>query len=114
MRLGDVADDAVGLRGVAGPVHGAAGALHRRLELLQVVIEVAQDALLERPSGLAQRLPVGQLGHDGGALGANRVGGVTDVVAQLAVGQRLLRRLGKRPGAHRAASVSVLARISAR
>ncbi len=45
-----------------------AGRRHRRLELDQVAVEVAHRLGLDRPPGLAQRLPVGQLGDRRGRL----------------------------------------------
>ena len=79
----DIADDAVALLGVTRPVHDAAGPLHGLLERHQVVVEVAQHPLLERAAGLAQALPVGDLGDDPGALDPDGVGGVAEVVTQL-------------------------------
>lgn len=64
----EVADGPVALLAVAGPVHDAARARHRRLELEQVVIEVAQGPFFDRTAGLAQLLPVGQLGDDGAGM----------------------------------------------
>ena len=79
----EVAHDGVGLGRVAGPVHVAAGRLHRRLELLEQDVEPAHGAALDRLPGRAQLLPVGHLGHDRVALGADAARGVVQVAAQL-------------------------------
>ena len=49
---------AVGLGGVARPVHRAAGRGQRRLELEQVLLEVGQGGVLDRGAGEPQLLPV--------------------------------------------------------
>ena len=59
--LGDPGHDRVRLGAVARPVHDAAGARHRRLELLELLGQRRQRALLDRRPAVAQRLPVGQL-----------------------------------------------------
>ena len=79
--LGDVADDAVGLVGVAGPVHLDAVRGEGLLGLLQVVVEVTADAVLHLVGGLADVLPVGGLGHAQGALVADGRRGVAHVLA---------------------------------
>ena len=81
----EVAHDRVGLGRVARPVHVAAGRLHRRLELLEQDVEPAHGAALDRRPGRAQLLPVGHLGHDRVALGADAARGVVQVAAQLRV-----------------------------
>ena len=78
------------------PVHDAAGSLDRGLELEQVVVEVAKHALLDRPAGLTQLLPVGKLRHGLRSLDANRVRGMAEVVAQLHVAERTARLFRKR------------------
>src|SRR5207253_4387026 len=82
---------------------------------------------LDLAARFAQLLPVAQLRDDLLSLGPNRRSGVTEIAAQLRVGQRLTSGLGKRTvtlqiartvrhpekGAHRGFSL-VPARISAR
>ena len=108
---------AVCLVGVARPVHVAARSLHSPLDLLEVVVQVTQRALLERPPRLAERLPVRQLLDDRRALGPDRARGVPEVAAKLSIPERRARRLGERGApvrAHAAGASSVEARISAR
>ncbi len=54
----------------------APAAVSGGLELLEVVAQVVQRLVLGLGAGQPQRLPLGHLGHDVGALGADRVGGV--------------------------------------
>ena len=89
--LHNLGDDLVSLGGVARPVNRAASALHCRFELRQIRAQMPQCALLDRTPGLAQRLPVRQFIDDNGALGANRLGGLAHVAAQLRICQRLGR-----------------------
>ena len=91
----DPRDDGVRFRGVASPVHLAARALHRRLELLEQLGQTRERVVLQRRARLAELLPVGQLRHHPPALGADRGGGVAQVVAQLAVAERLTRGGGE-------------------
>ena len=58
---GDPGDDRVGLGRVLGPVDLPPCPLDRLLELDQVVVEVPERPVLDRPAGLAEGLPVGQL-----------------------------------------------------
>ena len=64
------------------------GRLDRLLELDQVLVEVREHVVLDRPAGLAQLLPVGQLRDDARALGADRLGRVAQVRPQLGVRER--------------------------
>ena len=84
------------LRRVARPVHDTAGARDARLELLEVVVQMPEGAALDRLAGEAQLLPVGQLGDHLPALGADRVGGDAQVLAQLEVAELAARGLGER------------------
>ena len=110
VRARDVGDDGVRLLRVARPVHHAAGRLHRRLELHEVLVEVREHVLLDRAACFAQRLPVGHLCDDAGALGADRVRRLAQVRAQLRVLQLGARRL--REARHADARIS--ARCTAR
>src|SRR5262249_15526489 len=108
---------------------GPAMLLAPSFELFQIVVQVRERVLFDRLPGRAQFLPVGQFGHRGGPLGADRPGRLAEVAAQLGVGQRGAGRHGERllaaqvtdparggwhaqKGAHRASRA--LARISAR
>ena len=71
-----VGDDPVGLGGVARPVHGAAARGDVALELLEELGQAGHDVGLDVGAGVAQRLPVGHLADDGGALGADGRRGV--------------------------------------
>src|SRR5262249_37460034 len=57
-------------------------------QLQQVFVEVPEGALLDRAAGLAKCLPVGQLADGGLTLGADGLGGLAHVAAELGVGQR--------------------------
>jgi hypothetical protein len=105
----DAGDESVGLGGVARPVHRSPALEHGSLELLQVHVKVAHRALLDRTAGLAQRLPVVDLGDHAGALVADRVRRLAQVPPELRVAQSYASGLGE-PAAHAAVS-SVLARI---
>src|SRR5918992_132655 len=86
---------------------GRLGQLARRLELEQVALEVAEDALLERAAGLPQLLPVRPLRHDLLTALTDRPRGDAEVPPQLRVAQA-------GPGGGREVDAHVPARISAR
>ena len=94
-RADDVDDDPVGLVGIRGPVHMAAGTGAVLLERGQVGIEMGEGVRLDPAPRLAQRLPVVGLADDQRALPANDVGGVPDVAPQLRVAQIPPGRLRK-------------------
>ena len=89
----DVDDDRVRLRGVGGPVDVAAGGLHARLELQEVLVEPPEHVVLDLAARLAQLLPVVELGDDAGPLRADRPRDVAQVGAELLV---LQLRAGRR------------------
>jgi hypothetical protein len=91
-------DELVGLGGVPRPVHGAAAGADLGLQLLQVPVQPGHGPLLDGLPGVPQLLPVGDLGHDRRALGADGPGGAAQVGAQLAVAQRPPRRGRERLG----------------
>ena len=95
MRVDDSGDDAVGLGGIAGPVHLTAGLEAVALELLKIVIQVAQRVLFDGTAGFAEFFPIRRLVHHAAPLAADYVGGVAHVAAQLRVLQQLLRGNGK-------------------
>ena len=99
-------DDLVRLGRVARPVDDAARRLDRRLQLDEHLVEPGERRILDRRCSLAQRLPVGHLGHDGGALGADRAGRVADVGPDLGVRERRRRRVREAlgPGVSRCAA----------
>ena len=74
MRAGDIEHDLVGFARVRCPVHLTAGVGDRLLELQQVTVKVREDIGLDRPAGLAELLPVGELANDLVALVADRLG----------------------------------------
>ena len=80
--------DAVGLDGVAGPVHHAAARGDLLLQLLQVAVQVGHGPGLDGLAGVAQRFPVRQLTDHRGPLGPDGPGRLAEVAAQLGVGQR--------------------------
>ncbi len=90
--------DLVGLGGVRRPVHVAARAGDRLLDLEQVAVEVAQRVVLDRLARRAQLGPVGQLLDHGRPLGADRVRRLAEVVPELGVLECLLGVL--REGGH--------------
>ncbi len=120
-------DDLVGLAAVPGPVDGAAALGDLALQFLQQCGEPVHRVGLDGRSRVAQLLPVGQFAGDVEAFGADGVGGLAEVAAQLCVAQvvmggggelpvatqvaRAVRGAGRRRGhaeksaAHRAASV---------
>ena len=66
--------------------------VHARLQPLELLRQRRHRARLDRRAGVAQRLPVVELGHRGGALGADRGRRLAEVAAQLRVGQRRASR----------------------
>ena len=104
----DAGDDRVRLGAVARPVHDAARARHARLEPLELLGERRHRVRLDRRAGVAQRLPVVELGDGVRALDPDRRRRLAEVAAQLRVGERGARRL-REAGAH-----SCAARISAK
>ncbi len=86
---GDLRDDRVRLGAVARPVHGPARARDRLLEPRELLRQRRHRARLDRGAGVAQLLPVGQLGDRPRALRADRRDRLADVAAQLRVAQRL-------------------------
>ena len=89
----DPGDDLVGFGGVARPVHLAPGAGDGGFQLQEIGLEVAQGPVLDRPAGLAQQFPVGQLLHHLRPLGPDRLGGHAHIVAKLVVAQGEPRRV---------------------
>ena len=73
-------------------------------ELDQVVVEVPERPLLDRPAGLAEGLPVGQLVDDRRPLAADRLGGLAHVAAELRVAQGKPGRVLERDGRARSAA----------
>src|SRR5215208_3553930 len=92
----DPGDYAVGLLGITRPVDLASCARHGLFELQQVLVEVAQDALLEGASCLPEPFPVRHLFDGDGAFAADSLGGLAEVTSELRVGEALLRRLLER------------------
>ena len=74
----------------------ATGRGHARLELLEQRRQVAQDLVLDRRAGQAERLPVVALGDDAGALRPDRGRRPGEVGAELRVRERQPGRLGER------------------
>ena len=107
-------DDLVRLGRVARPVDDAAGGLDGRLQLDEHLVEPAEGRILDRRTGLAQGLPVGHLGHDGGALGADRACRVADVGPDLGVRERSRGRVREALGPRIPGCAAHEARISAR
>src|SRR6185503_11486818 len=82
-----VNDDAVGLGGVARPVHHRTGCGCIGLERLQMLIQVAQGAVLDRLGRQPQLLPVVEFVDDFRTLGPDDAGGVRQVAALAGVRQ---------------------------
>ena len=93
--LDDVRDDAVGLVLVARPVDDAAAGGHVALEFLKQLGHAGGDLELDGLGGAAQVFPVRHFCDALGALGADGAGGVAQVAAHLGVGQRLVGALGE-------------------
>ena len=87
----DPGDDPVGLGGVARPVD-LAPARDRRFELEEVGVEMAERPVLDRAAGLAER-PSRAAPARPRPLGADRLGGLAHVAAELVVAQRELGRV---------------------
>ena len=94
----DGRDDRVRFGGVTGPVDRAAGRRHVGLELFEQRGQVAQDLVLDRLAGQAERLPVGAFGDDRGPFRPDRGGRTTEVRSELFVRQGRPRGLRKRRG----------------
>ena len=65
------------------------------LQTAEVDVEMLHGVLADLLAGFAQRLPVGHLVDDAGALGLDDVGGVADVLAQLRVLHAACAAMGK-------------------
>ena len=114
LRPDECGDDLVRLGGVARPVDDAARRLDRRLQLDQHLVEPGQGRILDRGCSLTQGLPIGDLGHEGGALGADRAGRVADVGPHLCVRERRGGSLREALGSSVSRRTAHVARISAR
>ena len=94
-----VGDDAVGLVGVARPVHDAAAGDDVGLELFEQLRQPRHHVLLEGAAGQPELFPVLAFAHDSKAFGADGAGRVADVAAHLGVGERPAGARGKGFGA---------------
>ena len=97
-------DDGARLGGVTCPMHDAAPRGHCRLKLLEQFGQPGHRLGLDGSTGIAQRLPIGNLRHGDGTFGPDGGGGVPQIPAKLLVCQRLRRRRGEGPGARQLAA----------
>src|SRR4051812_30059781 len=92
-------------------MHRPSCCLDGGLELQEVLVEMPQDATLNRAACGSQRLPVRPLCNRPGALFANRSGRISEIATELCVLQRLPRGGGE---ARRHAAARISARCAVR